>query len=71
MAFRIFLYAPTADTKELRFIADLFDRSYGARQAFQRAEHELRQFEEHILHYMKLADEVLHVDKYWEYKHDE
>jgi uridine kinase len=71
MDLKIFLYAPKADTKELRFIADLFDRSYGARQAFERSEQEFQEFENHILYYMKLADIVVHVDKYWKYRFDE
>ncbi|MBI5384105.1 MAG: hypothetical protein HZA90_05400 [Verrucomicrobia bacterium] len=68
LALRIFMYAAPSDSKELRFISDLFERGYTAREAFARADRELHEFEEHVLHYMRFADSVIQVTNYWEHK---
>ena len=64
---KIFLYAPPEDAKELRFITDLFERNYSAHLAFQRAESEYREFENHVMHYIRFADRVVELKSYWEY----
>ena len=68
LSLRIFLYATPADSKELRFLTDLFDRRYHPQKAFQHAEEEYESFEEHVLHYLKFADLIVTVDNYWEYR---
>lgn len=67
MKLKLFLYATPADGKELRFMVDLFERSYTAHTAFQHAEQEYSSFETHILHYVKFADHVVQIDNYWKY----
>ena len=67
MKLKLFLYATPADAKELRFMVDLFERSYTAHTAFQHAEEEYNNFETHILHYIKFADHVVQLDNYWKY----
>ncbi len=64
---RFFVYASPTDSKELRFIADLFERNYTVHAAFQHAEVEFQNYEKHILHYIKFADKVIQIDNYWRY----
>jgi uridine kinase len=64
---RLFLYAAPEDGKELRFLVDLFERSYTVHAAFQHSEEEYRSFEKHVLHYVKCADRVVQIDAYWKY----
>lgn len=64
--YKVFLYSPAEESKELRFLADLFDRGYTARSAFQHAEDEYQSFEEHILQYAKFADDIIELNNYWD-----
>lgn len=67
MKLKLFLYASPTDAKELRFLADLFERNYTVHAAFQHAEDEYESFEKYVLHYAKFADQVVQIDSYWKY----
>ena len=68
IAYRIYIYAVPNLHKELRFLADLTERSYTAHQAFEHADVEYKKFEEFVLHYAKFADRVIEVESYWKYR---
>jgi hypothetical protein len=68
LAYRLFIYAVPQLYRELRFLADLTDRSYSVQQAFEHADREYRSFEEFVLHYAKCADRVVEVESYWRYR---
>ena len=68
LSHKLYLYAAPALAKELRFLADLFERSYSVHKAFEHADEEYANFEEHVLEYARFADRVVEVDPYWKYK---
>lgn len=68
LAYKLFIYAVPQLYKELRFLADLTERSYTVQQAFEHADREYNAFEEFVLHYAKFADRVIEVDSYWKYR---
>ena len=68
MHIKFFIYASPTITKELRFIADLFERNYTVHAAFEHAEAEYQNYEKYILHYAKFADKVIQIDNYWAYQ---
>jgi len=65
---RIFIEAPPPVAKELRFIADVFERNYTVTKAFQNADDEYRRYVDHIFPYSRLADIVISCTGYWEYE---
>jgi uridine kinase len=68
LSFKVFLYAQPPVAKELRFLADIFERNYTAHKAFEHSDEEFSNFEEFVLQYVKFADRVVEVDGYWKYK---
>lgn len=67
-ALKIFLYSSPETTSELRFLADIFDRSYSPRDAFSHANTEYSSFEKHILHYINFSNRIVNVKEYWTYE---
>ena len=68
VAYKLFIYAVPPLYKELRFLADLTERSYTVQQAFEHADREFKGFEEFVLHYAKFADRIIEVESYWKYR---
>ena len=66
--YKIFLHAEKQVAKELRFLTDLFDRSYSVQKAFSHVDGEYEMFLEHVFEQAKFADRVIHVQPYWEHE---
>lgn len=65
---RFFLYADAGTAKELKFLVDFLERGYDIKGAFAHGDREYDDYERHTLPMLKLADFIVEVTDYWEYK---
>lgn len=65
---RFFLYAERLKAKELKFLADFFERGYDIHAAFKHADREHEAYERHTLPMVRLADYVIEIVDYWSYR---
>jgi uridine kinase/nucleoside 2-deoxyribosyltransferase len=65
---RFFLHADRLKAKELKFLADFFDRGYDIHSAFKHADREHEAYEQHTLPMLRVADYVIEIVDYWTYR---
>lgn len=64
---KYYIYAAPNHARELKFLADFTERRYDIQTAYEHSQSEYAGYEEHVLPYIRHADRIIEVDRYWRY----